>query len=140
MIIDEEQRFGVKVKDFLKERYPTIDCLTVSATPIPRTLYMSLSGARDLSLITMPPLDRLPVSTFVLEHNEETLSAALRHELLRGGQAYVIHNRIESIFRLGNTIRNLVPEARIAVAHGQMSSDELASIFQNLRIKKPMSL
>ncbi|AZU10969.1 transcription-repair coupling factor [Chlamydia psittaci] len=133
LIIDEEQRFGVKVKDFLKERYPTIDCLTVSATPIPRTLYMSLSGARDLSLITMPPLDRLPVSTFVLEHNEETLSAALRHELLRGGQAYVIHNRIESIFRLGNTIRNLVPEARIAVAHGQMSSDELASIFQKFK-------
>ncbi|BAE80911.1 transcription-repair coupling factor-superfamily II helicase [Chlamydia felis Fe/C-56] len=133
LIIDEEQRFGVKVKDFLKERYPMVDCLTVSATPIPRTLYMSLSGARDLSLITMPPLDRLPVSTFILEHNDETLSAALRHELLRGGQAYVIHNRIESIFRLGNTIRTLVPEARIAVAHGQMSSDELASIFQKFK-------
>ncbi|SYX09335.1 Transcription-repair-coupling factor,transcription-repair coupling factor,Superfamily II DNA/RNA helicase required for DNA uptake (late competence protein),transcription-repair coupling factor,TRCF domain [Chlamydia poikilotherma] len=133
LIIDEEQRFGVKVKDFLKERYPTVDCLTVSATPIPRTLYMSLSGARDLSLITMPPLDRLPVSTFILEHNEETLSASLRHELLRGGQAYVIHNRIESIFRLGNTIRTLVPEACIAVAHGQMSSDELASIFQKFK-------
>ncbi|EPP34828.1 transcription-repair coupling factor [Chlamydia ibidis] len=133
LIIDEEQRFGVKVKDFLKERYPTIDCLTVSATPIPRTLYMSLSGARDLSLITMPPLDRLPVSTFVVEHNEETLSGALRHELLRGGQAYVIHNRIESIYRLADNIRQLIPEARIAVAHGQMSSTELASIFDKFK-------
>lgn len=133
LVIDEEQRFGVKVKDFLKERYPTVDCLTVSATPIPRTLYMSLSGARDLSLITMPPLDRLPVSTFVLEYSDEILTAALRHELLRGGQAYVIHNRIESIFRLANTIRSLIPEARIAVAHGQMSSEDLATIFQKFK-------
>ncbi|EPP37039.1 transcription-repair coupling factor [Chlamydia avium] len=133
LVIDEEQRFGVKVKDFLKERYPTVNCLTVSATPIPRTLYMSLSGARDLSLITMPPLDRLPVSTFVLEYSDETLTAALRHELLRGGQAYVIHNRIESIFRLANTIRSLIPEAHIAVAHGQMSSEELAVIFQKFK-------
>lgn len=133
LIIDEEQRFGVKIKDFLKEQYPTIDCLTVSATPIPRTLYLSLSGARDLSLITMPPLDRLPVSTFVVEHTEEVLSAAVRHELLRGGQAYVIHNRIESIFSLANTLRTLVPEARIAVAHGQMSADELSSIFQSFK-------
>lgn len=133
LVIDEEQRFGVKVKEALKERYPTIDCLTVSATPIPRTLYLSLSGARDLSSITTPPLDRLPVSTFVLEHNEETLSSSLRHELLRGGQAYVIHNRIESIFKLANTIHTLIPEARVAVAHGQMSSYELSSIFQKFK-------
>ncbi len=136
LIIDEEQRFGVKAKDALKERYPTIDCLTVSATPIPRTLYLSLSGARDLSLITMPPLDRLPVSTFVMEHSEETLSAAIRHELLRGGQVYVIHNRIESIFRLGETIRTLIPEARIGIAHGQMHSDELASIFHKFKTQQ----
>ncbi|WP_370545320.1 transcription-repair coupling factor [Chlamydia sp. 17-3921] len=136
LIIDEEQRFGVKIKDSLKERYPNIDCLTVSATPIPRTLYMSLTGARDLSVITMPPLDRLPVSTFLMEHNDETLSAALRHELLRGGQAYVIHNRIESLFRLAENIRNLIPEARIGVAHGQMTSDELASIFHKFKTQQ----
>ncbi|WP_174165557.1 transcription-repair coupling factor [Chlamydia serpentis] len=133
LIIDEEQRFGVKVKDSLKERYPTIDCLTVSATPIPRTLHMSLSGARDLSVIAMPPLDRLPVSTFVMEHNNETLTAALRHELLRGGQAYVIHNRIESIFTLAETIRNLIPEARIGVAHGQMAAEDLSNIFTKFK-------
>lgn len=126
----------MKAKDSLKERFPTIDCLTVSATPIPRTLYLSLSGARDLSLITMPPLDRLPVSTFVMEHSEETLSAAIRHELLRGGQVYVIHNRIESIFRLGETIRTLIPEARIGVAHGQMHANELASIFYKFKTQQ----
>lgn len=136
LVIDEEQRFGVKIKETIKERYPLIDCLTVSATPIPRTLYLSLSGARDLSLITMPPLDRLPVSTFIIEHNDETLSAALRHELLRGGQAYVIHNRIESIFRLAGSIQNLIPEARVAVAHGQMSSDELEGIFHRFKQQK----
>ncbi|AAD19029.1 transcription-repair coupling factor [Chlamydia pneumoniae TW-183] len=136
LIIDEEQRFGVKVKDNLKERYPMIDCLTVSATPIPRTLHMSLSGARDLSVIAMPPLDRLPVSTFVMEHNTETLTAALRHELLRGGQAYVIHNRIESIYTLAETIRNLIPEARIGVAHGQMGAEDLSNIFTKFKNQK----
>lgn len=136
LIIDEEQRFGVKIKESLKERYPNIDCLTVSATPIPRTLYMSLTGARDLSIITMPPLDRLPVSTFLMEHNDETLSAALRHELLRGGQAYVIHNRIESLFRLAENIRTLIPEARIGVAHGQMTSEELAKIFHKFKTQQ----
>lgn len=94
---------------------------------------MSLTGARDLSIITMPPLDRLPVSTFLMEHNDETLSAALRHELLRGGQAYVIHNRIESLFRLEENIRTLIPEARIGVAHGQMTSEELSKIFHKFK-------
>lgn len=136
LIIDEEQRFGVKIKEHLKEKYPTIDCLTVSATPIPRTLYLSLSGARDLSLISMPPLDRLPVSTFLLEHNDETLSAALRHELLRGGQAYVIHNRIESIFQLSNHIQTLIPEAKVAVAHGQMVSAELDAVFHKFKTQQ----
>ncbi|WP_197481306.1 transcription-repair coupling factor [Candidatus Chlamydia sanziniae] len=133
LIIDEEQRFGVKIKDYLKERYPNIDCLTVSATPIPRTLYMSLAGARDLSVITMPPLDRLPVSSFIVENNHETLCAALRHELLRGGQAYVIHNRIETLYGLAETIRNLLPEAHIGVAHGQMLSEDLSRIFKKFK-------
>lgn len=136
LIIDEEQRFGVKIKDHLKEKYPTIDCLTVSATPIPRTLYLSLSGAKDLSLITMPPLDRLPVSSFLMEHNDETLSAAIRHELLRDGQVYVIHNRIESIFRLASHIQTLVPEARVAVAHGQMTTAELDAIFHRFKTQQ----
>ncbi|WP_213318058.1 transcription-repair coupling factor [Chlamydiifrater volucris] len=133
LIIDEEQRFGVKVKEHLKQLYPDIDCLTISATPIPRTLYMSLSGARDLSVITVPPYDRLPVSSFVVEKKDETIQAAIKHELLRGGQAYVIHNRIESIFSLAENIRTLIPEAKISVAHGQMDSEELTKIFETFK-------
>ncbi|WP_213358320.1 transcription-repair coupling factor [Chlamydiifrater phoenicopteri] len=133
LIIDEEQRFGVKVKEHLKQLHPDIDCLTISATPIPRTLYMSLSGARDLSVITVPPYDRLPVSSFVVEKKDETIQAAIKHELLRGGQAYVIHNRIETIFSLAENIRTLIPEAKISVAHGQMNSEELTKIFENFK-------
>lgn len=136
LIIDEEQRFGVKIKDHLKEKYPMIDCLTVSATPIPRTLYLSLSGAKDFSLITMPPLDRLPVSSFLMERNDETFSAAIRHELLRGGQVYVIHNRIESIFTLASHLQTLVPEARISVAHGQMATTELDAVFHKFKTQQ----
>lgn len=129
VIIDEEQRFGVRAKEHLKQLKKEVDCLTLSATPIPRTLYMSLVGARDMSVINTPPEDRLPIQTLVCQSSDEVIKNALLRELTRDGQAYVIHNRVETIFQMGERIRTLLPSARIAVAHGQMSSDELDLVF-----------
>ena len=125
MIIDEEQKFGVKVKDRLKEIKLNIDVLTLTATPIPRTLHFSLMGARDLSVINTPPPNRQPVSTEVHVFNEVFIRDAVSYELNRGGQVFFVHNRVNDIESIGNIIMKLVPEARIGVAHGQMEGDKL---------------
>lgn len=129
IIIDEEQRFGVKAKEHLKKIKVGAHCLTLSATPIPRTLYMSLSGARDMSVINTPPQDRLPISTVITENNDVTIKNALLRELARDGQAYIIHNRVETIFDFASHIQKLLPKTRIVVGHGQMSSHELDVVF-----------
>lgn len=129
IIIDEEQRFGVKAKEHLKKIKVNVDCLTLSATPIPRTLYMSLVGARDMSVINTPPQDRLPISSFVVETSDQVIKNALHRELARDGQAFVIHNRVETIFETGDRIKKLLPQARVVVAHGQMHSDEIDQTF-----------
>lgn len=129
IIIDEEQRFGVKAKEHLKRIKVGVDCLTLSATPIPRTLYMSLIGARDMSVINTPPQDRLPITTMITEANEQVIKNALLRELARDGQAYIIHNRVESIFEYAAHIQKLLPKARIVVGHGQMHADEIDLVF-----------
>lgn len=129
IIIDEEQRFGVKAKEHLKMLKAGVDCLTLSATPIPRTLYMSLVGARDLSVISTPPQDRLPIKTIIADPDDHLIQTALLRELNRDGQAYFIHNRIESIFETASYIQKLLPKARIGVGHGQMDGDELDLVF-----------
>ncbi len=125
LIVDEEQRFGVKHKERLKRMRASVDVLTLTATPIPRTLYLSLSGIRDLSLIRTPPRDRMPIFTHVLPWTDQILMEALQRELDRGGQAFFLHNRVETIYTIAEEVRGLVPEARIAVAHGQMGGAEL---------------
>ncbi len=129
VIIDEEQRFGVRAKEHLKKIRKEVDCLTLSATPIPRTLYMSLTGARSLSVINTPPEDRLPIQSVVCTATEELIKNALLRELARGGQSYIIHNRVESIYKMAETIQKLVPTARIVVGHGQMGAQELDTVF-----------
>lgn len=136
VIIDEEQRFGVRVKEHLKKIRTDVDCLTLSATPIPRTLYMSLIGARELSVINTPPEDRLPIQSVVCTASEELIKNALLRELARDGQAYVIHNRVETIFQMADQIRTLVPSARIVVGHGQMSAQELDVVFHAFKSGK----
>lgn len=125
LIVDEEQKFGVTHKEKIKKIKTSVDTLTLSATPIPRTLNMALVGIRDLSLINTAPVDRLPTRTFVLKFDPDTIRKAITAEISRGGQVYFIHNRIESIYGLADEIRNIVPEARIKVAHGQMPEHEL---------------
>ncbi len=129
VIIDEEQRFGVKAKEHLKKIKEGVDSLTLSATPIPRTLYMSLIGARDLSIINTPPQDRLPIKTVITEPSDAILKTALHRELSRDGQAFVIHNRVETIFGMADRIKKILPMARIGVAHGQMHADEIDQVF-----------
>jgi len=136
IIIDEEQRFGVKAKEHLKQLKKEVDCLTLSATPIPRTLYMSLVGAKDMSVINTPPADRLPVHTVVSHGSDEVIKNALLRELTRDGQAYFIHNRVETIFQVADRLRTLLPEARILVAHGQMDADELDRVFHTYKSGK----
>jgi transcription-repair coupling factor (superfamily II helicase) len=109
IIIDEEQRFGVKAKEALKKLKVGVDCLTLSATPIPRTLYMSLIGARDLSVINTPPQDRLPNTTVITDAAEEAFKTAIARELARDGQAYIIHNRVETIYEMGNRVKKTIP-------------------------------
>jgi transcription-repair coupling factor (superfamily II helicase) len=133
VIIDEEQRFGVKAKEQLKIMKEGVDCLTLSATPIPRTLYLSLISARDLSTISTPPHDRLPIKTVICEPSDEVIQSALFRELNRGGQAFFVHNRVESIFDSADRLKRLLPRARIAVAHGQMSSEELDLVFHSFK-------
>jgi transcription-repair coupling factor (superfamily II helicase) len=120
VIIDEEQRFGVKHKEKLKRLRLLVDVLTLTATPIPRTLYMSLMGAKELSIINTPPRDRLPVETHVSEYSEGIIRDAVNYEINRGGQVFFVHNRVEGIDKIANDIKGLMPKARIEVAHGQM--------------------
>ncbi|HVL89988.1 MAG TPA: transcription-repair coupling factor [Actinomycetota bacterium] len=129
LIVDEEQRFGVAHKEAIKKLKTNVDVLTMTATPIPRTLEMSMSGIRDLSVIDTPPEDRHPVLTFVGPFDEPTVAAAIRREMLREGQVFYVHNRVHDIERSTQTIRKLVPEARIGVAHGQMSERQLEKIM-----------
>lgn len=132
VIIDEEQRFGVAQKERLKELYPFVDILTLSATPIPRTLNMAMSGLRDMSSIDEAPADRHPVQTYVLEQNDGVLIDAIGRELRRGGQVYYMHNRVDTITRCATKLKEKLPNARIGVAHGKMSEDELSDIWQKL--------
>ncbi|MBR4761188.1 MAG: transcription-repair coupling factor, partial [Clostridia bacterium] len=132
VIIDEEQRFGVAQKEKLKEKYPHVDILTLSATPIPRTLNMAMSGLRDMSSIDEAPSDRYPVQTYVLEQDNGVIVSAIERELRRGGQVYYLHNRVDSIENCALKLKNLLPEARIGIAHGQMSEDELSEVWQKL--------
>ncbi|MDL2215977.1 transcription-repair coupling factor, partial [Ruminococcaceae bacterium OttesenSCG-928-N02] len=132
LIIDEEQRFGVKHKEKLKENFKGVDVLTLSATPIPRTLNMAMNGIRDMSVIETPPLDRQPVETYVMEHDDKTITAALRRELARGGQVYYLHNRIDTIDRCAGKVAEMVPGARIGTAHGRMGEEELSAVWQDL--------
>ncbi|MDP1834508.1 MAG: transcription-repair coupling factor [Chlamydiales bacterium] len=129
VLIDEEQRFGVRAKEHLKKIRSNVDCITLTATPIPRTLYMSLIGVRDMSVISTPPQDRLPIKTILAEDSDEMIKNALLRELARDGQAYVIHNRVESIFEFASRIKKLLPQARVVVGHGQMDGDELDDVF-----------
>ena len=130
LIIDEEQRFGVSHKERLKEISKGVDVLTLSATPIPRTLNMALSGIRDMSTIEEPPADRYPVQTFVMEHNNAILDDAIRREIARGGQVYYLHNRVETIDRCAAALQNRIPGLSVAVAHGQMGEDALGDVMQ----------
>jgi transcription-repair coupling factor (superfamily II helicase) len=129
LVVDEEQRFGVKHKEKIKEIKTNVDVLTLTATPIPRTLHMSLIGIRDMSVIEEPPGERLPIQTFVLENNPGFIREALTKELSRGGQVYYVHNRVHDIHKKASKIQALVPEAKIAVAHGQMNEHELENIM-----------
>ena len=130
LIIDEEQRFGVSHKERLKEISKGVDVLTLSATPIPRTLNMALSGIRDMSTIEEPPADRYPVQTFVMEHNNAIVDDAIRREIERGGQVYYLHNRVETIDRCASALQKRIPGLSVAVAHGQMGEDALSDVMQ----------
>ncbi len=125
VVVDEEQRFGVKAKDRLKEMRREVDLLTLSATPIPRTLHMALSGLRDLSIITTPPPDRQPIKTKIIQFDEEQIAEAILRELNRGGQVYFVHNRVRTIEEVAKRLKEIVPHARVTHAHGQMNETEL---------------
>ena len=129
LIIDEEQRFGVKHKEQIKELKNNVDVITLTATPIPRTLHMSLIGIRDMCVMEEPPQERMPIQTFVMEYNDEIVRDAINRELGRGGQVYFVHNRVQDIADMALKIQNLVPEANVAFAHGQMSERKLEEIM-----------
>ena len=130
LIVDEEQRFGVSHKERLKEISKGVDVLTLSATPIPRTLNMALSGIRDMSTLEQPPSDRYPVQTFVMEHNNAIIDDAIRREVERGGQVYYLHNRTETIDQCASAIKRRIPGLNVAVAHGQMGEEALGDVMQ----------
>lgn len=132
IIVDEEQRFGVAQKEKLKTAFPSVDVLTLTATPIPRTLNMAMSGIRDMSVIEEAPLDRLPVQTYVLEHDMGVLVQAMEQELRRGGQVYYLYNKVETIERKAAEIKSLIPDANVAIGHGKMSEDELSEVWRRL--------
>ncbi|MBQ5841772.1 MAG: transcription-repair coupling factor [Clostridia bacterium] len=132
LIIDEEQRFGVTHKEKLKQFSENIDVLTLTATPIPRTLNMALSGIRDMSVLEEAPSDRIPVQTFVLEHDDAVVHEAIRRELRRGGQVFYLHNVVETIYSCAKKLSEAFPDAVVAVAHGKMSKDELGEIWENM--------
>jgi len=129
LVVDEEQRFGVRHKEILKERFRLIDVLTLSATPIPRTLYLSLMGARDMSTIDTPPPNRLPVQTSICAYDERLIRNAIRRELTRGGQVFFLHNRVQTIEGMKERIQKLVPEASVVVGHGQMERHDLETVM-----------
>lgn len=129
LIIDEEQRFGVAHKEKIKQLKENIDVLTLTATPIPRTLHMSLVGIRDMSVLEEPPVDRVPIQTYVMEHNDEMVREAIHRELSRGGQVYYVYNRVNDIDEVANHVAKLVPEASVTFAHGQMHEHELERIM-----------
>jgi transcription-repair coupling factor (superfamily II helicase) len=131
VVVDEEQRFGVRHKERLKQLKTEVDVLTMSATPIPRTLHMSLVGLRDMSVIETPPADRMAIQTVVAAWDEKLIKSAIEHELERGGQVYFVHNRVESIYEIAARIQELVPHARVLVGHGQMSEGELEKVMLN---------
>jgi transcription-repair coupling factor (superfamily II helicase) len=131
LVVDEEQRFGVAHKERIKQMRKKVDVLTMTATPIPRTLNMSLVGIRDMSIIETPPKDRLSIQTNVVKFDAPVIERAVRNELARGGQVYFVHNRVESIFSIGNLLQRLVPEARIAIGHGQMGEHDLEKAMLN---------
>ncbi|MDD5747011.1 MAG: helicase-related protein, partial [Candidatus Omnitrophica bacterium] len=136
IIIDEEQRFGVRAKETLKYLRELVDVLTLTATPIPRTLYMSLLGVKDMSTINTPPDTRLPIETFVCVFDDELVGNAVRNELDRGGQVFFIHNRIEDIEQVYTRLQALVPEATIAVGHGRMHEKDLEKVMIDFIEKK----
>lgn len=136
LIIDEEQRFGVKAKEILRSLKPNVDTLTLTATPIPRTLNFSLLGARDLSIINTPPKNRKPIITEIIKLDWRQISGIIRHELNRHGQVYFVNDRIRNLHTLGDTIKTYVPEAKIGIAHGQMDGRELENIVINFIEKK----
>jgi transcription-repair coupling factor (superfamily II helicase) len=129
VVVDEEQRFGVEHKEALKRLRTAVDVLSMSATPIPRTLEMAITGIREMSTITTPPEERHPVLTFVGLYDDQQIVAAIRRELLREGQVFFIHNRVQSIERVARRVRELIPEARVAVAHGQMAEHQLEQVM-----------
>lgn len=129
LIIDEEQRFGVAHKEKIKQLKKNVDVLTLTATPIPRTLHMSLIGIRDMSVLEEPPMDRVPIQTYVMEYDEETVREAVSRELRRGGQVYYVYNRVNDIAEVAHRLAKLLPEARVDFAHGQMSERELESVM-----------
>lgn len=129
LVIDEEQRFGVAHKEKIKQLKNNVDVLTLTATPIPRTLHMSLIGIRDMSVLEEPPMDRVPIQTYVMEYNEELVREAINRELARGGQAYYVYNRVRDIDEMATKIQALVPEANVAFAHGQMRETQLEDIM-----------
>ena len=129
LIVDEEQRFGVTHKEKIKQLKKDVDVLTLTATPIPRTLHMSLNGIRDMSVLEEPPMDRMPIQTYVMEYDEETVREAINRELRRGGQVYYVYNRVTDIADVALRIAKLVPDARVDFAHGQMSERELENVM-----------
>src|SRR5580692_4391574 len=128
LVVDEEQRFGVTHKEAIKQLRTDVDVLTLTATPIPRTLEMSLTGIRDLTLLNTPPAERQPILTYVGEQDERAVTEAVRRELLREGQVFYVHNRVADIEKVAAEIRGLVPEARVVVAHGQMDGGTLEKV------------
>src|SRR5699024_7992407 len=128
VIVDEEQRFGVEHKDALKKLKTNVDVLAMSATPIPRTLEMAVTGIREMSTLATPPEERHPILSYVGPRNDKQIAAAIRRELLREGQIFFVHNRVANITRIANQLAELVPEARIAVAHGKLSEATLEQV------------
>ena len=129
LIVDEEQRFGVTHKEKIKQMKQNVDVLTLTATPIPRTLHMSLIGIRDMSVLEEPPVDRVPIQTYVMEYNDEMVREAIHRELARGGQVYYVYNRVNNIDEVANHVASLVPDANVAFAHGQMNEHQLEKIM-----------
>ena len=128
LVVDEEQRFGVSLKELIEQLRTNVDVLTLTATPIPRTLEMSLTGIRDLTLLQTPPAERQPILTYVGEYDERAVGEAIRRELLREGQVFFVHNRVYDIDHVAAAVKELVPEARVAIAHGQMDEGSLERV------------